>query len=109
MARQTRLPNRSGMACVMAVQYGMDAETLTNRIGQPVDMAKRLLRLHRETYPVFWEWSEAAVERAMLLGRLETVFAWPIHVGPSADPMKRANSQSLASRSCRWRPEKPSI
>jgi len=36
------------MACVMAVQYGMDAETLANRIGQPVDMAKGLLRLHRE-------------------------------------------------------------
>ena len=87
-------------ACVLAVQYGMGAEALADRIGQPIDMAKRLLRLHRETYPKFWKWSEAAVDRAMLLGRLETVFGWPIHVGPSADPMKGTNARSLANFPC---------
>ena len=87
-------------ACVLAVQYGMGAEALACRIGQPVDMAKRLLRLHRETYPAFWRWSEAAVDRAMLLGRLDTVFGWPIHVGASADPMKGANARSLANFPC---------
>ena len=87
-------------ACVLAVQYGMGAEALADRIGQPADMAKRLLRLHRETYPAFWRWSEAAVDRAMLLGRLQTVFGWPIHVGPSADPMKGANARSLANFPC---------
>ena len=86
--------------CVLAVQYGMGAEALATRIGQPVDMAKRLLRLHRETYPAFWRWSEAAVDRAMLLGRLETVFGWPIHVGPSADPARGANARSLANFPC---------
>jgi DNA polymerase-1 len=86
--------------CVLAVQYGMGAEALATRIGQPIDMAKRLLRLHRETYPVFWRWSEAAVDRAMLLGRLETVFGWPIHVGPSADPARGANARSLANFPC---------
>jgi DNA polymerase-1 len=78
----------------------MGAEALADRIGQPVDMAKRLLRLHRETYPAFWRWSEAAVDRAMLLGRLETVFGWPIHVGPSADPARGANARSLANFPC---------
>ena len=87
-------------ACVLAVQYGMGAEALADRIGQPVDMAKRLLRLHRETYRAFWMWSQAAVDRAMLLGRLETVFGWPIHVGPSADPLKGANARSLANFPC---------
>jgi len=87
-------------ACVLAVQYGMGAEALADRIGQPVDMAKRLLRLHRETYPAFWKWSEAAVDRAMLLGRLETVFGWPIHVGPSVDPVRGANARSLANFPC---------
>ena len=86
--------------CVLAVQYCMGAEALATRIGQPVDMAKRLLRLHRETYPAFWRWSEAAVDRAMLLGRLETVFGWPIHVGPSADPARGANARSLANFPC---------
>jgi DNA polymerase I len=87
-------------ACVLAVQYGMGAEALAYRIGQPVDMAKQLLRLHRETYPRFWRWSDAAVDRALLLGRLETVFGWPIHVGPSADPVKGANARSLANFPC---------
>jgi DNA polymerase-1 len=87
-------------ACVLATQYGMGAEALADRIGQPVDMAKRLLRLHRETYPAFWKWSEAAVDRAMLLGRLATVFGWPVNVGPSADPMKGANARSLANFPC---------
>ncbi len=87
-------------ACVLAVQYGMGAESLACRIGQPVDMAKQLLRLHRETYPRFWGWSDAAVDRALLLRRLETVFGWPIHVGPSADPMKGANARSLANFPC---------
>jgi DNA polymerase-1 len=87
-------------ACVLAVQYGMGPEALADRIGQPVDMAKRLLRLHRETYPAFWRWSQAAVDRAMLLGELRTVFGWPIHVGPSVDPMKGANARSLANFPC---------
>jgi len=87
-------------ACVLAVQYGMGPEALADRIGQPVDMAKRLLRLHRETYPAFWRWSEAAVDRAMLLGELQTVFGWPIHVGPSVDPVRGANARSLANFPC---------
>ena len=33
-------------ACVLAVQYGMGAESLATRIGQPVAFAKELLRLH---------------------------------------------------------------
>ena len=36
----------------------------------------------------------------MLLGRLGTVFGWPIHVGPSVDPVKGANARSLANFPC---------
>ena len=87
-------------ACVLAVQYGMGAKSLADRIGQPEDLARRLLRFHRETYGGFWVWSEAAVDRAILLGQLETVFGWPIHVGPSADPARGANARSLANFPC---------
>lgn len=41
-------------ACVLAVQYGMGAKSLGERIGQPEAAARRLLRIHRETYPAFW-------------------------------------------------------
>jgi DNA polymerase-1 len=87
-------------ACVLATQYGMGPQALADRIGQPLDMAKQLLQLHRETYPAFWRWSQSAVDRAMLMGQLQTAFGWPIHVGPSADPMKGANARSLANFPC---------
>jgi DNA polymerase I len=57
-------------ACVLAVQYGMGPESLALRIGQPPIRARELLRLHRETYRLFWQWSDAAVDYAMIRGHL---------------------------------------
>jgi DNA polymerase I len=65
---------------VLAVQYGMGADSLAQRIGQPAIRARELLRLHRETYRVFWRWSDAAVDQAMLTGSLHTVFGWRVRV-----------------------------
>jgi len=73
-------------ACVLAVQYGMGAESLAQRINQPVIRAKELLRLHRETYRIFWAWSDAAVDHAMLHGKLWTVFGWTVHTGTNPNP-----------------------
>ena len=88
-------------ACTLAVQYGMGPDGLAQKIGRPVAAARELLGLHRATYPAFWRWSQAAVDRATLLGKLETVFGWPIHVGPSPDPTRPgANPRSLANFPC---------
>jgi DNA polymerase I len=65
---------------VLAVQYGMGAEALARRIGQPPIRTRELLRLHRETYWVFWRWSDAAVDYAMSKGRLHTAFGWCVRV-----------------------------
>jgi DNA polymerase-1 len=65
---------------VLAVQYGMGADALAQRIGQPPIRARELLRLHHETYRVFWRWSDAAVTHAMLTGSLHTVFGWRLQV-----------------------------
>lgn len=73
-------------ACVLAVQYGMGAESLGLRINQPVIRARELLRLHRETYRVFWAWSDGAVDHAMLHGKLWTVFGWTVHTGTNPNP-----------------------
>ena len=73
-------------ACVLAVQYGMGAESLAQRIGQSVSRARELLRLHRQTYEVFWRWSDAAVDYAMLHGKLWTVFGWTVHTGTTPNP-----------------------
>ena len=67
--------------CVLGVQYGMAEQSLAMRIAQPTIVARDLLRAHHETYPVFWRWSDAAVDTAMLTGSLHTVFGWHVHVG----------------------------
>ena len=73
-------------ACVLAVQYGMGAESLALRIGQPVIQANVLLRLHQDTYRVFWRWSDAAVDYAMLHNKLWTVFGWTVRAGRDPNP-----------------------
>jgi hypothetical protein len=78
-------------ACVLAVQYGMGEESLAMRIGQPVIRARELLRLHRETYRVFWQWSDAALDYAMLYGKLWTVFGWTVHVDDKPNPRSLRN------------------
>jgi DNA polymerase-1 len=64
--------------CALGVLYGMGARALARRIRQPEHRARHLLGLHRKTYPVFWQWSRSATDRAMLLGGLSTVFRWPL-------------------------------
>ena len=77
--------------CVLAVQYGMEAESLALRIAQPRIVARDLLRAHRESYRRFWVWSDAAVDQAMLLGVIHTVFGWPVHVGEQSNPRSLRN------------------
>ena len=76
---------------VLAVQYGMGADALAQRIGQPPIRARQLLRLHRETYQVYWRWSDAAVDYAMLNGSLYTVFGWRVQVPSISNPRSLSN------------------
>ena len=68
--------------CALAVAYGMEAESLAQRIGALPIVARDLLRAHRETYRRFWRWSDAAVDCAMLTGSLADGFRL-------ADPHRR--------------------
>lgn len=65
-------------ACVLAVQYGMGAESLAYRINQPMARARELLDLHRRTYRRFWAWSDGVLHQALLGGRLWTTFGWQL-------------------------------
>ncbi len=77
--------------CALAVQYGMGERSLSESIGQSGAYARELLRLHRQTYPRFWVWSQAAVDHAMFHGWLQTVFGWRIHITAEANPRSLAN------------------
>jgi hypothetical protein len=94
-------------ACALAVQYGMGEKSLAERIGQPTAQARMLLRMHREAYPTFWRWSDAAVDYAMLYGELKTVFGWTLHTGASANhrsirnfPMQANGAEMLRLACC---------
>lgn len=77
--------------CVLAVQYGMGADALAQRIGQPPIRARDLLRLHHETYRTFWAWSGRVVNHAMLTGSLNTAFGWRVQVPQDANERSLRN------------------
>ena len=83
--------------CVLGVLFGMEAKTLALKIGQPEIVARELLRLHRETYPKFWQWSDAAVDFAMLTNSLHTVYGWHVHVGENPNPRSLRNFVAQAN------------
>jgi hypothetical protein len=90
--KETHGPQRELFkTCILAVQYGMEAESLALRIGQPVIVARDLLRAHRETYRKFWRWSDGCVDQAMLYGSLQTVFGWHLRIGESPNPRSLRN------------------
>jgi DNA polymerase I-like protein with 3'-5' exonuclease and polymerase domains len=68
-------------ACALGVLFGMGAQALSLRIGQSESQARDLIRIHQQTYPIFWRWSDAAVDHGMLVGCLYTVFGWFIQLG----------------------------
>jgi DNA polymerase I len=90
--KQTHGPTRELFkTSALGVLFGMEAESLPARIGQPTIVARDLLRAHHETYRPFWRWSDAAVNYAMVYGLLHTVFGWHVHVGENTNPRSLRN------------------
>jgi hypothetical protein len=77
--------------CVLALQYGMEAESLSDRIGQPMMRARELIRSHREINRVMWRHSDAMVDHAFMHGSIATVFGWPLHIGDNPNPRSVRN------------------
>lgn len=77
--------------CSLGVNYGMGAQSLALRIGKPEIEARRLLALHRKTYPRFWQWTNNVQDYGFLYGKLWTVFRWYLHVEGQANPRSLRN------------------
>jgi DNA polymerase-1 len=77
--------------CNLAIQYLMGERSFALRIGEPPIVARDLLNAHRNAFQKFWQWSDAAVDTAMLSSRLQTVFGWPIHVTEKTNPRSLRN------------------
>lgn len=60
---------------MLGIGYGMEARSLSVRIGKPVALARELLEAHHRLYAHFWKWNESNIT-AMLEGQLTSVFGW---------------------------------
>jgi DNA polymerase I-like protein with 3'-5' exonuclease and polymerase domains len=76
---------------VLGVNYGMGPDSMAVRAGIAPVEARELLRLHRQTYPRFWRWSEDTVDRAMLTNEISSVFGWRRRVGADPNPRSLMN------------------
>jgi DNA polymerase I len=93
--------------CALAVQYGMGAESLALKLDDCTARGRELLRLHRETYPRYWAWSDAIRDYAILKGKLQAVFGWTVHVVHDANarslrnfPLQANGGEMLRVASC---------
>lgn len=77
--------------CALAVQYGMGPAALAIKLRIPILEAQDLLRRHRETFRVYWAWSDGVLNHALLFRRLHTVFGWHLHVGADANDRSLRN------------------
>jgi hypothetical protein len=68
----------------LGVNYGMEAQGLAARLAVTLAEAHELLRLHRQTYQRFWQWSENAVSSALLTGQMRATFGWQVYVGANS-------------------------
>jgi hypothetical protein len=68
--------------CILATQYGMEADSLAERLGKPKAVAKQLLQAHHHTYPVFWNWSDRAVHQMVLNRNIHTRLGWHLRRSP---------------------------
>lgn len=94
-------------ACVLAVQYGMEENSLAKRIQQPPVYARELLKMHRRTYHQFWSWSDGVLDYALTRKLLWTVFGWPLHIEGHANarsirnfPMQANGAEMLRLACC---------
>ena len=78
--------------CMLGVNYGMRAKSLSFRISKSLMEAQNLLQQHRQVFPRFWAWSNDAVRVATLFGHLDMTFGWRIHDGPDTSPLSLMNA-----------------
>ena len=76
---------------VLGVQYCMGPESLAIRLNCSIAEARHLLNLHRKSFPVFWRWSDGAVDYAMLTGKIHTVFGWELYFTANTNPRTLRN------------------
>jgi hypothetical protein len=66
---------------LLAVQYGMQAETLASRAGVSTFEAHEMLSQHREIFAQYWAWSGDWLQHALQTGVMRTAMGWTCRAG----------------------------
>jgi DNA polymerase family A len=66
---------------LLAVQYGMQTETLAARLGVTTFEAHEMLAQHRAQFRQYWAWSDDWVHHALQTGVMRTAFGWTCRTG----------------------------
>lgn len=90
--RRTHGAQRSlSKTAVLAIGYEIGAESLGMRINRSTLFARHLIGLHHDLFPTYWQWSDRAVNHAMLFGWQSTVFDWIYRLPPNPRPTTLRN------------------
>jgi hypothetical protein len=65
----------------LGAQYGMQAETLSQRLGLSTFVAYEMLGQHRGLFNCYWQWVEDWTARALDTGVMQTAFGWTCRTG----------------------------
>jgi DNA polymerase I len=84
-------------ACALGTLYGLGSEGMAQKLNQPVETGRQLLRHHQNCYPDFWQWSHDTVTIAILKQEMETVMGWKMKVPPRINDQEGPNMRSLAN------------
>ena len=66
---------------LLAIQYGIQAESLAIRIGTSTFEAHEMLSQHKELFAQYWQYSDDWVQHALQTGNMRTVFGWECRTG----------------------------
>ena len=65
----------------LGAQYGMQTETLAQRLGLSTFAASEMLSQHRGLFNQYWQWSEDWTARALDTGVMSSSFGWTCRTG----------------------------
>jgi len=75
----------------LAINYGQGARSMAINHDISLARAKQIKRLHRNTYPIYWDWTKRVLDHAILDKKLKTCVDWQIHVNGASNPRSLIN------------------
>jgi DNA polymerase-1 len=62
--------------CILGLQYEIQEHSLAEQLQRPTREARRLLRLHREIFPRYWQWLEDVKNHAFIHAFQFATYGW---------------------------------